>query len=216
MIVYKIENIVNGKIYVGQTKKSLEKRIEQHKHSKNSCIGKAIQEYGFENFVYSAIEVCDSAEELNEREKFWIRELNSKFPNGYNMTNGGEGVKGFSHKTKKFLKNFSESISKKDLNIEIGSRIRQIRKGQKKTREQIAEIANISPQFLFDIESGKKGMTSQTIINLAKSLNVSTDFILTGNVTPLAKIVNNLEGLEPDKLNLAEEFIKIFSKGAAK
>ncbi len=107
-------------------------------------------------------------------------------------------------------------MTKKDLNIEIGSRIRQIREGQKKTREQIAEIANISPQFLFDIESGKKGMTSQTIINLAKSLNVSTDFILTGNVTPLSKIVNNLEGLAPDKLNLAEEFIKFFSKGAAK
>ena len=105
---------------------------------------------------------------------------------------------------------------KKDLNIEIGLRIRQIRECQKKTREQISEIANISPQFLFDIESGKKGMTSQTIINLAKALNVSTDFILTGNVTPLAKIVNNLEGLAPDKLNLAEEFIKFFSKGAMK
>ena len=105
---------------------------------------------------------------------------------------------------------------KKDLNIEIGSRIRQIRECQKKTREQISEVANISPQFLFDIESGKKGMTSQTIINLAKALNVSTDFILTGNTTPLAKIVNNLEGLEPDKLNLAEEFIKFFSKGAMK
>ena len=105
---------------------------------------------------------------------------------------------------------------KKDLNIEIGSRIRQIRECQKKTREQISEVANISPQFLFDIESGKKGMTSQTIINLAKALNVSTDFILIGNTTPLAKIVNNLEGLEPDKLNLAEEFIKFFSKGAMK
>lgn len=59
-------------------------------------------------------------------------------------------------------------------------------------------------------------MTSQTIINLAKALNVSTDYILLGAVTPLSKIVNNLEGLEPDKLNLAEEFIKVFSKGAMK
>ncbi len=107
-------------------------------------------------------------------------------------------------------------MKRKELNLEIGKRIRIIREGQKKTREQISEIAEISPQFLFDIESGKKGMTSPTIINLAKALNVSTDFILTGNVTPLAKIVNNLEGLAPDKLNLAEEFIKVFSKGAMK
>ena len=107
-------------------------------------------------------------------------------------------------------------MSRKELNLEIGSRIRLIREAQKKTREQIAEIAEISPQFLFDIESGKKGMTSQTIINLAKALNVSTDYILVGAVTPLAKIVNNLEGLSPEDLNLAEQFIKKFSKGAMK
>ena len=103
-----------------------------------------------------------------------------------------------------------------DLNLEIGQRVRLIREAQKKTREQIAEIAEISPHFLFEIETGRKTMKAKTIINLAKALNVSTDFILTGNTTPLAKIVNNLEGLEPDKLNLAEEFIKFFSKGAMK
>ena len=103
-----------------------------------------------------------------------------------------------------------------DLNLEIGQRVRLIREAQKKTREQIAEIAEISPHFLFEIETGRKTMKAKTIINLAKALNVSTDFILTGNTTPLAKIVNNLEGLAPDKLNLAEEFIKFFSKGAMK
>ena len=105
-------------------------------------------------------------------------------------------------------------MNRKDLNIQIGNRIRLVRESQGKTREQVAEVAEISPQFLFDIESGKKGMTSQTIINLAKALHVTTDFLLLGCVTPMSKIVNNLEGLEPDKLNLAEEFIKIFSKGA--
>ena len=74
MIVYKIENLINGKIYVGQTKQKIEKRIEQHKYSKNSLIGKAIQKYGLENFHYEIIEVCNSDEELNEREIFWICE----------------------------------------------------------------------------------------------------------------------------------------------
>ena len=102
------------------------------------------------------------------------------------------------------------------LNVEIGKRIRVIRELKKKTREQIAELAEISPHFLFEIETGRKTMKAKTIINLAKALNVSTDYILVGAVTPLAKIVNNLEGLDPDKLNLAEEFIKVFSKGAMK
>ena len=107
-------------------------------------------------------------------------------------------------------------MSRKELNLAIGQRIRLIREAQKKTREQLSKVAKISPQFLFDIESGKKGMTSQTIINLAKALNVSTDYILVGAVTPLAKIVNNLEGLSPEDLNLAEQFIKKFSIGAMK
>ena len=103
-----------------------------------------------------------------------------------------------------------------NFNVEIGKRIRLIREARGKTREQIAEIEEISAQFLFYIETGRKGMTSRTIVNLARALNVSTDFILTGNVTPLAKIVNNLEGLSPEDLNLAEQFIKKFSKGAMK
>ena len=101
-----------------------------------------------------------------------------------------------------------------DLNVEIGSRIRAIRETQNKSREQIAEASGISTHFLFEIETGRKSMKAQTIINLAKALNVSTDFILTGNTTPMAKIINNLEGLSPEDLSLAEQFIKKFSRGA--
>ena len=101
-----------------------------------------------------------------------------------------------------------------DFNISIGNRIRLIREAQKKTREQVAEAADISAQFLFYIETGRKSMTAKTIVNLAKALNVTTDFILLGSVTPMAKIVNDLEGLLPEDLNLAEQFIKKFSEGA--
>ena len=107
-------------------------------------------------------------------------------------------------------------MNRKNLNIQIGRRVRLIRESQGKTREQVAEVADISPQFLFDIESGKKGMTSQTIINISKALNVTTDFLLLGCVTPMSKIVNDLEGLTPDQLDLAGTFIKIFSKGVTK
>ena len=52
------------------------------------------------------------------------------------------------------------------------------------------------------------------MMNLSGALHVSTDYILLGSVTPLSKIVNNLEGLLPEQLNLAEQFIETFSIGA--
>ena len=107
-------------------------------------------------------------------------------------------------------------MNKKDLNIAIGNRVRLIREAQNKTRDKLSEEADISPHFLFEIETGKKSMTANTIINLAKALNVTTDFILLGSVTPMSKIVNDLEGLTPDQLDLAGTFIKIFSKGVTK
>ena len=105
-------------------------------------------------------------------------------------------------------------MSNKDLNTEIGNRIRLVREAQNKTRDQVAESADISSHFLFEIETGKKSMTAKTIINLSRALHVTTDYILLGHVTPMSKIVNNLEGLPPDQLILAEQFIETFSFGA--
>lgn len=103
------------------------------------------------------------------------------------------------------------------LNIEIGNRIRTIRELKKKTREQVAEIAEISPHFLFEIETGRKSMKAQTIINLAKALEVTTDYVLLGsNDAPTSNILKNLENLSPDTLNIAEKFLEIFSEGARK
>lgn len=103
------------------------------------------------------------------------------------------------------------------LNVEIGKRVRVIRELQNKTREQLSEAANISPQFLFEIETGRKSMKAQTIIKLAKALEVTTDYILTGsNDSPTSKVLKNLENLPSDTLSIAEKFLEIFSKGAMK
>ena len=84
MIVYKITNLINGKIYIGQTTRTIEERFEEHKYAK-SYIGKAIRKYGVENFKIGIIEQCQTKEELNERELYWISKCNSKAPNGYNL-----------------------------------------------------------------------------------------------------------------------------------
>lgn len=65
-------------------------------------------------------------------------------------------------------------------NIIIGQRIRQIRTFQKLSREKLAERANISTQFLADIETGKKGMTVTTLKKLCDALCVSSDSIIFG------------------------------------
>ena len=100
----------------------------------------------------------------------------------------------------------------KELNADIGKRIRDIREMQGKTREQVAEQADISAQFLFEIETGKKGMTARTIINLSKTLQTSTDYLLLGEGGAEGSDV--LEGLPLEKQKLAREFLRVFAVGA--
>lgn len=92
-VIYLIINLLNGKKYVGQTRQNLSARISNHRLSKiKSGIDGAIQEYGWENFKVEVLEKCP-IEKLDEREIYWIAKLNTKFPNGYNLTDGGKGPK---------------------------------------------------------------------------------------------------------------------------
>jgi group I intron endonuclease len=92
MIIYKIVSKSNGKIYIGQTKYSLDKRIAQHIKDNKTPVQKAINKYGLESFEISIIDEADTRKELSEKEVYWIKELNSKAPNGYNLTDGGDGL----------------------------------------------------------------------------------------------------------------------------
>lgn len=86
--VYKVTNSLNGKICVGQTKQAIEKRFIQHLHA-DSPLGQAMRQCGAENFNIETIEKCETQEKANERERFWIKSLNCKVPNGYNILDGG-------------------------------------------------------------------------------------------------------------------------------
>ena len=97
MTIYKITNLVNGKIYIGQTTLPVDVRWRAH-CAKSSCksgiqISYAIQKYGKDQFDFSVIEACSSVEELNIREVFWIKELNTLSPAGYNLCEGGNNGK---------------------------------------------------------------------------------------------------------------------------
>ena len=89
-VVYRITNKLDGMSYVGQTTRSVEGRFKEHSRYKKSHIGNAIRKYGAENFTIEILDVCETPEQLNERERFRIAELDCQHPNGYNYTDGGE------------------------------------------------------------------------------------------------------------------------------
>lgn len=93
MIIYKITNIVNGKIYVGCTTGTLERRWRRHvdRRKDRTLLARSILKYGAESFLIEQIDSAKSEKEMFEKEIFWIQELNSINRSiGYNMTPGGD------------------------------------------------------------------------------------------------------------------------------
>lgn len=94
MLIYKITNNINNKIYIGLTTVSLEERWKNHKTQaridNQKPLYRAIRKYGIENFSIEHIDTAHSMEELGEKERYYISLYNSQVPNGYNITAGGE------------------------------------------------------------------------------------------------------------------------------
>lgn len=125
--IYGIECLINHKIYVGQTIRSIKKRFKEHSKA-DSLIGRAIRKYGEENFVVVSIEECETLEKLNEREIFWTAKLNCKSPFGYNQTDGGEGTLNPSEETRAKL---SKARRKRKLSAEARQKISLAQTGNK-------------------------------------------------------------------------------------
>lgn len=101
--LYRLTNKITLMVYIG---KSIEfnKRMGHHKNSKNKTyISRAVRKYGWENFKVEKIIVNVPEEDLNNLERAYIAVENTKAPNGYNLTDGGEGVSGvvFSEESRK-------------------------------------------------------------------------------------------------------------------
>lgn len=96
MVIYKAENLINHKVYIGKTANALERRKWQHFNAARKGIKtifySALRKYGEDNFQFSVLDSCESLDDLNEREKYFIKALNCEAPKGYNMTKGGDGL----------------------------------------------------------------------------------------------------------------------------
>lgn len=132
MIIYKATNQINGKIYIGQSQKSLKNRIKGHVvFSNNNNYGvfqKAIKKYGVDNFRWQVICICPDIDSLNEREQYYIAFYDS-MNNGYNRTSGGINYK-MSDETREKLKQSNLSRMKlkttmKQIPIQINNNVWQ-------------------------------------------------------------------------------------------
>ena len=96
LIIYKITNNINGKVYIGLTTCSLEYRWGRHltegRNEKNEKhLYKSMRKYGLENFSIEQIDSTNNFRELGELERKYIKQYDSQNPNkGYNLTAGGE------------------------------------------------------------------------------------------------------------------------------
>ena len=94
--IYKISNLYNNKVYIGKSI-DIPRRFSEHRSSyewsrtPNKPLYKAFKKYGVESFSFEVIEKC-TKEQLNDREKYWIKYYDSTNPEkGYNITEGGDG-----------------------------------------------------------------------------------------------------------------------------
>lgn len=121
-LIYKATNLINGKCYVGQTTRSLDKRIKEHSITTNKKpFQRALKKYGIENFIWEMLCECEDKLILNLRETMKIIVEHSHVSEGgYNLTWGGDGG------------NTWESNQHKE---ETSLKLSKIRKGKKHTTE---------------------------------------------------------------------------------
>ncbi|MBR0262104.1 MAG: helix-turn-helix domain-containing protein [Selenomonadaceae bacterium] len=151
-IIYLLIDGTNDLEYVGQTIRSFKARFRQHMRG-DQYIDRVLQKRGADLFATAILKICYSQEELDYWEKYFIKARNTISPNGYNLTEGGEGGKPCD---------------------EVRARIGAAGKGKKKSPEHRAKIGASErgkkqpPEAKAKISAARKGksLTPETIAKL--------------------------------------------------
>lgn len=149
-IIYKATNIINEKVYIGQTIQTLHSR--RTKHESNSRkekplyhFGRALKKHGLDNFKWEIVMSCNNREELNDMERQCVTTFDS-YQNGYNETLGGEGSCGRkqSEVTKRLISLKKTGIP---LSEEHREKLSKMRRGVKKSKKHVDNVAYAKSQF---------------------------------------------------------------------
>ena len=144
MVVYLVENLINGKKYIGMDTNNNPRYLGSGTLQK-----KAIKKYGRENFKKTILEYCSSIKELEQIETWWINHLDAlKSKDFYNLEdNRKRGVNPFTNKSQEELKAIFDKIKSKERNDKIGkanskpkplgfgANISKILQGRKRSKE---------------------------------------------------------------------------------
>lgn len=130
MWIYKITNIQNNKVYIGQTIRPIEQRFKRHINDALNNIldthfARAIRKYGKENFIFEQIDTAQTQDELNKKEQYWIKYYNS-VENGYNETDAISKCGGNTYQSK--TEEEMEVIKEKIRQSKLGSKNAMARK----------------------------------------------------------------------------------------
>ncbi len=92
---------------------------------------------------------------------------------------------------------------------DIGNRIIELRKRLGWTQEELAEKADLTPQFVSYAESGKRAMRPENLLKLSKALNVSADYLLTGEIIDkdLLILSDKIKQLAPSQIRIIENIV---------
>jgi hypothetical protein len=197
MEIYKITNLINGKIYIGKDTTS-----DKNYYGSGVLIKRSIKKYGIENFKKEILEICSSNDELCLKEMYWIDFFNSSnLEIGYNISKGGDG---------------GDTISNNPNKEIIISKLSKVRKGKKyeelfpvdKVKQYKEKLSKIMSERL-------KGKTYEELYGIEKAKRIKEKLIKIRKETLNKKPKNirikpTFEEIEQKKINnLTEKYKKI-------
>lgn len=176
----------SGKIYIGQTIRSIKKRLNQHQEKSSGCraICGAIKKYGWENFEIDWYECPDN--QLNKHEKWMVILMRTLSPNGYNLKEGGGNGK-LSEETKQKLR---EANLGKTHTKETKQKMSKSKKGEKNS--MFGKTGELAPMFgktgdkhhRFGKKDSKETKQKKSI---ARTGEKNPQFCMTGDLSPNSK-----------------------------
>ena len=149
---------------------------------------------------------CETQEQANERERFWIRVLKSKMPNGYNRTNGGEGG---THKQK------NTSLGKEVFVMAIGDNIKNLRLQHSLSQLELANIVDVSDKAVSTWEQNKVMPRMGVIQKIADYFGIQKSELIEDNAVvqaPVKRSVKRPMPLNKDETKLISDYRNLNGK----